>query len=541
MSRTPLFALLRRAAAMARHSRRSGEPIDELVQRAAELRGESSRRRFLRNAGMASTGLALAACAPRVVKGPDDSRGEVVIVGAGIAGLTAAWRLRQAGVRVRVYEASNRIGGRMFSLRDHFPDGQVIELGGELIDTDHVRIRALAGELGVPLDDLFTDDATLGGDVWWTNGREYSEAEIVAAFAPIAAAIERDLATLGDGDITWNASQNAEALDALSIDAWLRREGAQDWLRTLIEVAYTTEMGLECDRQSALNLLTFIGTEGESFKIFGASDERFHVRGGNDLITQALGEQLADAIELSTPLTSVRQDATGTYVLGFGSREVRAREVILALPFTTLRQVQLGLELPAHKRRAIEQLEYGTNAKLMIGFDERVWRTVHRRNGSTYADLPFQTTWETTRLQPGRSGALTNFTGGRHGLALNEGSAKMQADKAARELDALFPGIAAARGAGKEVRMHWPSQPWAQGSYACYTVGTWTTLRGAVGESVGRLHFAGEHAAMDTQGFMEGGCESGELAAAAVLAGRGVEKALSLRVPGAIATAKAFA
>ena len=541
MSRTPLFALLRRAAAIAHHARHTHEPLDELVQRAAELRSEASRRRFLRGAAAASATLALAACAPRVVQGPAQDRDEVAIVGAGIAGLTAAWRLRDAGVAVRVYEASNRIGGRMFSLRDHFPDGQVIELGGELIDTDHARIRALAEELGIVLDDLHTDDPSLGGDVWWANGREYTEAEIVAAFVPIAAAIERDLATLGDGDITWNASRNAEALDALSIDAWLRREGAQDWLRTLIEVAYTTEMGLECESQSALNLLTFIGTESESFKIFGSSDERFHVRGGNDLIVQALGEKLADAIELSSPLQALRQESGGTYVLTVGGRDVRAKEVILALPFTTLRHVQLDLELPAHKRRAIEQLQYGTNAKLMIGFNERVWRTRYRRNGSAYADLPFQTTWETTRLQPGAAGALTNFAGGKHGLELGQGTPKEQADKAARELETIYPGIAAARTGAREVRMHWPTQPWAQGSYACYTVGTWTTLRGAVGESVGRLHFAGEHAAMDTQGFMEGGCESGELAAAAVLAGRGVAKALSQRVPGAIRMARAFA
>jgi monoamine oxidase len=531
MSRTPLFAILRRAAALARHAHRSAQPVDEVVERAMEMRREDSRRRFLRSLGVGSAALAVAACAPRAVQAPKHGDDEVVIVGAGVAGLTAGWRLRQARVPVRIFEANTRIGGRMFSLRDHFPDGQVIELGGELIDTDHVRIRALADELGLTLDDLLTDDPSLQGDVWFANGRAYSEEELVRAFVPLTAAIDRDLATLGDGDITWDVPDNAQALDAMSVSGWLQREGAEPWLRTLIEVAYTTEMGLESDRQSALNLLTFIGTEAGSFKIFGSSDERFHVRGGNDLIVQGLGEKLADAIETSSPLEALRQEADGRYVLTFrqgsNSREVRAREVILALPFTTLRQVQLDLELPAHKRRAIENLQYGTNAKLMIGFNERVWRTQHRRNGSVFSDLPFQTTWETTRLQPGASGALTNFTGGRHGVELGEGSAKMQADKAARELDAIFPGIAAARDGAREVRMHWPTQPWAQGSYACLTTGDWTSLRGAMGESVGQLHFAGEHCALDTQGFMEGGCESGEAAAAQVLAQRGLASALA--------------
>jgi monoamine oxidase len=526
MSRSPLFALLRRAASIARHSLHHEEPVDELVQRAAETRVDARRRRLLQGAAVGTGALALAACAPRAMRAPAKDAEPVVVVGAGIAGLTAAWRLRQAGVPVQVIEADRRVGGRMFSLRNHFPDGQVIELGGELIDSDHVRLRALAQELGIELDDLHADDPSLGGDVWYCGGREYSEAELVRAFTPLAALIERDLATLGDGDIFWNAPQNAQALDALSISDWLRQAGAEGWLRTLIEVAYTTEMGLECDEQSALNFLTFIGTEPDTFHIFGSSDERFHVRGGNDLIVQALGERLADAIRTDTALEALRQDADGRYVLslrrGTASSELRARQVVLAIPFTTLRQVRLDLELPAHKRRAIERLRYGTNAKLMIGFNERVWRTRHRRNGSVYSDLPFQTTWDTTRLQPGTAGALTNFTGGRHGIEIGKGTPREQADAAAAQLDAIFPGIAATRAGAREVRMHWPTQPWAQGSYACYTPGDWTTLRGAMGEAVGALHFAGEHCAIDTQGFMEGGCESGEAVARAILDARGL-------------------
>lgn len=534
MSRTPLFAILRRAAALARHSRHVDAPLDELIERAAQTRLDASRRRFLGTLGAGGAALTLAACAPRALRdAPHEAADEVVVVGAGIAGLTCAFRLRQAGVPVRVIEASNRVGGRMFSLRDHFPDGQVVELGGELIDSDHVRIRTLAQELGIALDDLHTDDPALQGDVWFAGGRSYSEAELARAFVPLAAAIERDLATLGEGDITWDAPAGAQALDALSVSQWLQREGAEGWLRTLIEVAYTTEMGLECEQQSALNLLTFIGTDADAFRIFGSSDERYHVRAGNDSIVQALAERIADAIQTGSALESLRQDADGRYVLslrqGSASREVRARHVVLAIPFTTLRQVRLELELPEFKRRAIERLRYGTNAKLMIGFDERVWRTRHRCNGSVYADLPFQTTWETTRLQPGRGGVLTNFTGGAHGLALGEGTAKAQADLAAQQLEAIFPGIAAARAGARDVRMHWPSQPWAQGSYACLTPGDWTSLRGAMGTAVGQLHFAGEHCALDTQGFMEGGCESGEAVAAAILAALGVRAATARR------------
>ena len=190
--------------------------------------------------------------------------------------------------------------------------------------------------------------------------------------------------------------------------------------------------------------------------------------------------------------------------------------MVLALPFTLLRRVRLDVRLPAAQRRAIDTLAYGTNAKLMVGFASRVWRA-HGANGAAMSDLPFQTTWETTRGQPGSGGVLTNFAGGRHGLALGEGTAAAQAGAAAAALDRLFPGALAARAGAGQARMHWPTQPWALGSYACLRPGDWTGLRGAIGASTGGLHFAGEHCALDNQGFMEGGCESGEAAAAAVL------------------------
>lgn len=528
MARTALVDLLRRAAAIAAHARASGESLDEAIERERGLRVDHARRRFLRNSIGASAGLMLAACAgvpaPRRTAVADD----VIIVGAGIAGLACAHRLRAAGIGVRIHEAQERIGGRMFSLRGHFADDQVCELGGELIDSGHVRMRALAAELGLELDDLAEDPTHAFGDVWFCAGRRYGEAEILREFAPLAEAIARDAATLPDDDITYAAPGGAEALDRESISAWLDRNGAAGWLRTLIEVAYTTEMGLECGEQSALNLLTFIDPGLDAFRIFGESDERYHVRGGNDLVVQRLGAGLDDAIATGNVLEAVRQNGDGSYTLGFkrgtGAFETRARQVVLALPFTTLRNVRIDVELPAAKRRAIAELGYGTNAKLMIGFSERVWRTRHRSAGATFSDLPVQTTWETSRMQAGAAGILTNFVGGRHGVEIGGGTAKQQADLAARELDAIFPGLSAAREGAREARFHWPTHPWTLGSYACFTPGQWTSLRGAMGERVGNLHFAGEHCALDNQGFMEGGLETGEWVAQAIAGSAGVRQ-----------------
>ena len=531
MARTPLMDVLRRAAVIAARARATGQPLDEVIGIERELRFDHARRRFLRQSAGASAGLLLAACGRS--SRPDPVGPPVVVVGAGIAGLTCAYRLREAGVAVQLYEAQERIGGRMFSLRGHFADNQVCELGGELIDSGHTHIRTLAAELGLVLDDLAADPTATSPDIWFHGGRRYSEADILQAFAPLAAAIERDAATLPDAQITYDAPGGAEALDRETMSAWLDRVGASGWLRDLIEVAYTTEMGLECDAQSALNFLTFIDPSTEHFHVFGESDERYHVRGGNDLIVQGLGTRLEDEIETGCVLEALRQDADGSHVLsfkrGWGSFEVRARRVVLALPFTLLRNVRIDMDLPPAKRRAIAGLGYGTNAKLMIGFNERIWRSRFGETGSTFSDLPLQTTWETSRMQAGGSGILTNFVGGRRGIEIGEGTPKEQADAAAMQLDAIWPGISRARAEAREARFHWPTHPWTLGSYACFGPGQWTTVRGAIGERVGDLHFAGEHCALDNQGFMEGGCETGTWAAAAILGTRAPTAALRRR------------
>jgi monoamine oxidase len=524
MSRTPLFRFLHRSLRLAQLSLHSRSPVDELIERAEERR-TLNRRELLAGAASAAAVAAYSGCAPARVLTPKASGPvQVVIIGAGIAGLTAAYRLQLGGVRASVLDAAGRTGGRMFSLRDHFADGQVAELGGELIDTNHATIRALAAELAIPLDDFAQEDPAVSRDVWFFDGSRRTEREVVEAFRPVAARIERDLETLqGDGDVTYRSPNGGELLDRTSLAAWLDGAGVTGWFRKLLDVAYTAEYGIETDRQSSLNLLMLIAPEPEPFRIFGESDERFHVRGGNDRITGALASRLEGQIQTGVSLEALRVRSDGGFICsvrrGAASSEIHADEVILAIPFTMLREVRLDVDLPAVKRRAIAELGYGTNAKLMVGFSERVWRTSHRSNGSVVTDLRFQSSWETSRLQRGASGILTNFTGGNHGLELGRGTAAEQAALFVSDLEKIFPGAAARRHGMKEARFHWPTHPFTKGSYAGYLPGQWTAFRGAEGESVGRLHFAGEHCSLEAQGFMEGGCVTGEAAARAVLAG----------------------
>lgn len=511
MPKTQLFSALRRALAVSRASRLTGIPSSELLERPV------SRRQFIRTTGAIAAASAFAGCATTSPRSKS-----VVIVGAGIAGLTAAYRLQQAGIPSRIYEASNRVGGRMYSIRNFFGDGQVAELGGELIDTNHESMRNLAIELDIELDDLRLYRPELAQEVFWFDGRRITMPEIVEAFTPVAAAMDRDIETITGDDVTFDAPNGGEALDRTTIAEWLDRNGVTGWFRRLLDVGYTTEYGLEIDRQSALNLLFMISTTPDPFEIFGESDERFHTRGGNDLFVSELEKRLTADVFTNHGLESVRQRPDGTYAVSFRSggstKLVTADHVVVTIPFTRLRDVELAVDLPAAQRRAIAELGYGTNAKLMIGFSDRVW-TRHDSAGAVLADLPFQLCWETSRMQEGSSGILTNFSGGRHGVAVGEGTDAEQAREVVESLDKVFPGIANARAGQKQVRFHWPTHPQTLGSYASYLPGQWTSIRGAEGLRTGNLHFAGEHTSLESQGFMNGGSESGERVAREIVEG----------------------
>ncbi|MEO8216239.1 MAG: FAD-dependent oxidoreductase [Acidobacteriota bacterium] len=528
MARTPLFRFIGRAMREAQAANHIGTGSAEIVERRQAY--ALDRRQFILSSAAAGAGLALSGCRTAshpldIITGGGDP---VLIVGAGIAGLTAAYRLGQAGIPTRIIEAQNRVGGRIYSLRNFFPDGQVAELGGELIDTNHTELRTLATELGIELDDLSMEPDGIHHDVWFFEGAIRSEAEVVEAFRPIAARIEADLAALSGDDVTYRQPNDAQSLDRTTLAAWLDRNQISGWIRTLLSVGYVTEYGLELEDQSSLNLLMMIDTNPDPFRIFGESDERFHTRGGNDRITTTLASRLERDIETNTVLESLAEQPDGSFVCSVRrsgtSTTIRAPQVLLALPFTVLRDVRLDMELPAVKRAAIDGLGYGTNAKLMVGFEQRLWRDRYQSNGSVLTDLPFQLCWETSRKQAGPAGILTNFTGGLHGLELGQGTDAEQAHRFVEDLEHIFPGVSSTHGTSKQVRFHWPSFQFTRGSYASYRPGQWTALRGAEGEPVRNLFFAGEHCSLDFQGFMQGGCETGESVAVAIAAARGVEK-----------------
>lgn len=526
MARTPLMHFVLSTLRTVRGAMAAGIPATEYAAQRRE-RAQFNRRDFLHLTAGTAGALTLAACGSE-----SDEVQRVVVVGGGMAGLHCAYRLNKLGVAASIYDAAKRTGGRMFTDRATFPEGQHCELGGELIDTGHVTLHDLAAELGIELLDYKQDDASLAQLVAHFTGRRLTDEELLRGFEPIARSIDAALATMTDpeGIPTYQDANGAEALDALSIRAWLDQEGiaATNPARRLLEVAYTGEFGLETDVSSSLNLLTFISTDTTRLELFGESDERFHAKEGNDTYTRKLAEALdSSAIHLERKLTRLESLPDGRFRLSFereslGTEEVTAEHVVLALPFTLLREVDLRVTLPEVKLRAIAELGYGTNSKLMVGFSSRPWRTQHRSDGSTYTDLGYIQTWETSRLQPGQGGIITNYVGGQKGIDLGTGTPEQQAAAFLDGFNRVFPGVSAAS-SGKVARMVWPTHPLTKGSYSAYKVGQFTTIAGSEIERVGNLHFCGEHTSLDAQGYMEGAALTGAMAAAEVAADLGVK------------------
>ena len=525
MGRTNAFSRLARTLRIARWCDRHGLPSREGVERALDLerRALLSRREVL--TGLAATG-ALAALPPLALGRPQRIL-DVGIVGAGLAGLACADRLRARGVVASVYEASDRVGGRCLSLRGFFP-GQVAERGGELIDNLHKTMLGYANAFKLAREDY---EKHPGEVFYFFDGIHHAEAAVVDEYRAFNAAMRADLQQMS-GEPTADSFNAFDAeLDRMTIADYLETRGAGPLLTAVLGEAYLGEYGRELDEQSALNLLLFVKVDKRSrFMPFGVSDERYHLVDGNDAIALGIAAGLRKPVDHGLYLVRARRISDGRIELTFkqGNRTVvRAHDaVVLTIPFTVLRAIDLdaSLEVPSWKRSAIKELGYGTNAKQTVAFNSAFWNQLGS-SGTSYSDLDdHQITWETNHSRATTSRAiLTDYASGNRGAGMNPGNVQQEADRFVTALDQVFPGALAnaTRVGGKYLAQleHWPSNPLALGSYTCYLPGQFTTIAGNEGKPVGNLFFAGEHANSFYvwQGFMEGAVLSGIDAANALL------------------------
>lgn len=529
MSRTPLFRQLRALAARAQAARRLQVPVaalDELRAEPRAARAGVSRRDLVRAAGGAA---AVAALGPLAWAKPGKTAAapKLAIVGGGLAGLVAALRLREQGYLAPIYEASSRAGGRVHTnWKDFSATGQRVERGGELIDTGHKRMRKLVKKLGLELDDLLAAEAPHTEPLAMFGGSAYSFEAAEDDFKHVYPALHQDVAHAGY-PTTYDAySAHAAELDALSISAWIDSRvpgGLASPLGKLLEVGYDIEYGAPAAEQSALNLVYLLGygATPNNLALFGSSDERFRVRGGNQLVPDRLAALLAGQLRLRHRLVAAATLADGRTRLTFdtdaGSVEQVFDRVILALPFSILRANvdTSALALQPKKQLAIAAQGMGVNAKVHVQFVDRHWVGLGS-NGECFGDSGFQNTWEETRAQAGTEGILVNYLGsasaGIRGLP-SEGAA----EQFLPQIEPLLPGITG-KWNGLASIDDWPTSPFQLGSYSYWKVGQYTSFAGVEREVEGRVHFAGEHTSVDFQGYMEGAVESGERAAAEVLA-----------------------
>ena len=465
----------------------------------------------------------------------------IAIVGAGIAGLNAALTLQDAGLSCDLYEASNRVGGRMHSDATMWTDGMVSEWCGEFIDGDHETIHHLIKRFGLKTVDLGKVRGDRAQSVMYFLNRYYSAEELASDFQVLAPLLQRQVQEAGFPTTHAHYTETGYRLDHMSVYDWIEQyvKGGHDTaVGHLLENACTGYFGLDTHEQSSLNLVYMFGSRdplsGSTLPrpVQGSSK----IVGGNEQLPLAIARSLPeDSIHLHHQLMALelnRDDSlTLTFASAGGTSEVQCERAILTLPFSTLRRVdcrRAGFD--PLKQAAIEQLGYGTISKLFLQFDQPYWYQEgpwpHADNGFIITDLDIQTLWDASIGQAGSSGLLVDYTSGPRGAAYAPSAAYSTTGDSAnvqgyarnclQQLEHVFPGISA-HYTGRAALSYPVGDPFLLGSYSCWRVGQYTYFGGYERVRQGPVHFAGEHCSVEFQGFMEGGAREGQRAAQEIL------------------------
>jgi monoamine oxidase len=442
----------------------------------------------------------------------------VLVAGAGLAGLTAAYDLAAMGAAVTVIEARDRLGGRVWTIRDGFADRQHAEAGGDMIDESQHEIRQLADALGLKLSRI------LRGGFGYVRagpaGATGSAAQprlvtrgVVHGWDQLA----RRLGGLAEryrlAERRWDSPIAAD-LARRSVAQWLDDERADADLRATA----TGLRGFFLADPEELSLLALVDQfAGNDQPGSGAPGAMFRITGGNDRLAAALAARLDGRIQLGTELVavSVRGRAVhATLKHGRMSAPLISDYLVLALPASVLRRVPITPALPAHQHEAIASLKYGRATKTLLQFSRRFWRAPGRPRAFG-SPLPCGAIWEGNEEQTGRAGILTLLAGG---SASDQTQAAVAKDGIGRFADGLawLGADRAEFGASRQVV--WESDPLARGGYAFFDPSFDPALREWLARPAGRLFFAGEHTSIRWQGYMNGAVESGRRAAAEIAA-----------------------
>jgi monoamine oxidase len=336
------------------------------------------------------------------------------------------------------------------------------------------------------------------------------------------------------------------ALSKLSVYDWIETRvpgGHASPMGQLLDVAYVIEYGGDSRDQTSLNLIGLLGYQPSpgQFSIFGLSDERYHLRGGNEQLPKRIAAALpARSVQTGWRLTKLATNADGTQSLTFSvgttTRTVTADHTVLALPIGVLQTLDWSAAgFDDRKRGQIAAMRMGANSKLHLQFTRRLWNGKGAwpgvSSGESYADTGYQNSWDVSRAQPGYEGLLVDYTGGTPARAFDAGvpfagesNAKVTAYARTflGQLEGVYPGITALWN-GRATLSAWPKNPYSLGAYSYWPTDYCQRYAGYEGVRQGNTHFAGEHCSIDYQGYMEGGATEGQRAAQEVLADLGLK------------------
>jgi len=433
----------------------------------------------------------------------------VLVAGAGLAGLAAAHDLLQLGASITVVDARDRVGGRVWTIRDGFADGQHAEAGGDMIDENQNEIRALASEYGLKVTRILRSGFAYVRPDHTGRPRIVSRSG-ARGWDRLADALGESIRPYKLAERRWDSPVTA-AIARRSVSSWLDAVKADGELRATA----TGLRGFFLADPEELSLIALVDQFSETDA--PAPGPLYRIVGGNDRLAAAIAARLGDRLRLRTEVVAVSQRGSTVRVAlkdGRSQSQMSCDYVLLALPATLLRRLPITPSLPPRQHEAFAALKYGRATKTLLQFDRRFWRAAGRARAFGSA-LSFGALWEGNEEQRGRAGILTLLAGGGASDATQEAVARDGAAGVVRMLDWLGAGTAELVASRQIV---WEHDPHARGGYAFFDPGFDPDLRQWLARPAGRVFFAGEHTSVRWQGYMNGAVESGRRAAAEIAA-----------------------
>jgi monoamine oxidase len=442
---------------------------------------------------------------------------DVAIVGAGLAGLAAARRLRAAGREVVVLEARDRPGGRV--LNHPIGDGKVVELGAQWVGPTQDRVLALISELGLETFPTHGD----GEHLFERNGRVRRHRGTIPRLNPLGLVetgvvlgrINR-LARLVDPATPWTAKRAAN-WDSQTFETWIRRRIRTSAARDLMRLVINGVWAAEPRDLSLLHMLFYVSSAGSIEELLdtegGAQQDR--VVGGTQLIAARITEELGDTLVLGAPVRAIVHGDAGVGI-GAGEVSVSARRAIIALAPPLAGRIAYDPPLPAARDGLSARMAMGTVVKCHAVYELPWWRDEGLSGQATSTDGPVSVVFDNSPPD-GSPGVLLAFF---EGAAAREASALDQSERRQIVGECLARMFGPAAHEPQDYTdMAWANEEWTRGCYGAFMPpGTWTDHGAALRRPIGPLHWAGTETATAWSGYMDGAVRSGERAADEVLA-----------------------